>query len=330
MQLLRKIVFPFSLLYAAVVYLRNLGYDSGIFASKKFRTPTVCIGNLSTGGTGKTPMIEWVLRQLGERRKIAVLSRGYKRRSKGFLLVNPGLSADEVGDEPLQIAKKFPNAVVAVDRNRRRGMAALEEQQVPDLILLDDAFQHRKVEASFNVLLTAYGNLYVKDWYLPTGNLRDHKAQAKRANLIIVTKCPANLGEEEQKQVIKSLAPMPQQQVLFCFLTYSDLVIGLETTRKIESLSKEEILLVTAIANPDPLLRHLNKKGIRFRHRNFPDHHYFTEKEIREFNSVPLLLTTEKDFTRMGGKVPNAYYLPVQHKFMNDGNLRFLAELEKL
>lgn len=330
MQLLRKIAFPFSLLYAIVVYLRNLCYDIGIFNSKTFDTPTVCIGNLSTGGSGKTPMIEWILKHLKQNKSIAVLSRGYKRQSQGFLVVNPDLSPEAAGDEPLQIATKFPNTVVAVDPNRQRGIKILEDQVGPDLILLDDAYQHRKVKASFYVLLTAYSQLYTRDWYLPTGNLRDHKNQAKRANIIIVTKCPSQLAEEEQKKLIRSLAPQPKQQVLFCTLAYKDEVNGVNKTLSLESLKTVEVLLVTAIADPEPLLQYLRTKGILYTHRNFPDHHYFTEKEISEFNKAPVILTTEKDFTRMGGKVANAYYLGVEHSFLNDGKDKFIEQLKTL
>lgn len=275
-------------------------------------------------------MIEWVLRQLGQNNKCAVLSRGYKRESNGFLIVEPDLAPEEAGDEPLQIARKFPKTIVAVDRNRQRGIANLEMQHSPDLILLDDAFQHRKVKASLNVLLTAYSQPYSQDWYLPTGNLRDHRSQSKRAKIIIVTKCPDELDEGEQNKIISSLNPDPAQLVLFSSLEYHDQVTGINDSRFLSSFASEEVLLVTAIANPEPLLHHLRQKGIQFQHRNFPDHHYFTEKEMMEFNKVPFVLTTEKDFTRMGGKVSGAYYLPVQHQFLNDGKEKFLSKLNSL
>ncbi|WP_297766440.1 tetraacyldisaccharide 4'-kinase, partial [uncultured Muriicola sp.] len=158
MQLLRKIAFPISLLYAMVVYLRNVCYDVGIFSSKTYKTPTICVGNLSTGGTGKTPMIEWLLRHISTPGKVAVLSRGYRRKSSGFLQVKPELSVQEVGDEPLQISNKFPRNIVAVDGSRQRGIQRLEQQFSPSLILLDDAYQHRKVKASMYILLTAFND----------------------------------------------------------------------------------------------------------------------------------------------------------------------------
>jgi tetraacyldisaccharide 4'-kinase len=330
MQLLRKIAFPLSMVYGSVVYLRNLCFDLGIFSSRSFATPSVCIGNLSTGGTGKTPMIEWILKHLGSGRKLAVLSRGYKRRSRGFLIIEPQLDPSESGDEPLQIARKFPLATVAVDANRRRGIKTLEERVSPDLILLDDAFQHRKVTPRFNILLTAYSELYVRDWYLPTGNLRDHKTQAKRAQVIVVTKCPPDMGEDLMATVTKELHPLPHQKVFFSTLAYGDEVKGSRGGLGIQELKDREVLLVTAIADPGPLLEHLNLMGIRFTHRNFPDHHYFSRDEIRVFNQAELVLTTEKDFTRMGEEVPKAYYLPVEHRFLGQGKERLLALLTDL
>ena len=184
LQLLRKIAFPISLIYALVVHVRNFLFDTGVFSSKSYRIPTICVGNLSVGGTGKTPMTEYVLRILAER-NTAVLSRGYKRKSDGFYLANAKSTVLELGDEPYQIHRKFPEVAVAVDADRRNGIEKLEKLVNPEVIVLDDAFQHRKVKPTFSILLTTYQNLYVDDWYLPTGSLRDAKKEAKRADLII-------------------------------------------------------------------------------------------------------------------------------------------------
>lgn len=312
-----------------VVYMRNVCYDLGIFSSRTFKTPTICVGNLSTGGTGKTPMIEWLLQHISTPGKIAVLSRGYRRESSGFLQVTPQRSAKEVGDEPLQISKKFPHNIVAVDKNRQRGILQLEQQFSPGLILLDDAFQHRKVKAGKYILLTAYNDLYIDDWYLPTGNLRDHKKEARRADVIIVTKCPLNLSREEQEAIRSRLKPLPRQELLFCGFEYGKEVVGLQGSKSLKDLG-DEILLVTGIANPDPLLHFLKAHGIRCTHRSFPDHHYFTEKEYEEFRSFSLILTTEKDFTRMDGKVPNAYFLSVKHVFLGKGKELLSQAIAKL
>jgi len=312
-----------------VVYLRNVCYDLGIFSSKSFNTPTICVGNLSTGGTGKTPMIEWLLEHISVSGKVAVLSRGYRRKSSGFLQVKPELSVEEVGDEPLQISRKFPNNIVAVDGNRQRGIQQLEEQFSPSFIMLDDAFQHRKVKASMYILLTAFDDLYIDDWYLPTGNLRDHKKEARRADMIIVTKCPLNLSLEAQEAIRSRLKPLQGQQLLFCGFEYGKEVNGLQGSKNLNDL-KDEILLVTGIANPDPLLHFLKTREIRYTHRKFPDHHFFSEGEYKELRSYPLILATEKDFTRMDGNVPGAYYLSVKHVFLGNGKELLSKAIEKL
>jgi tetraacyldisaccharide 4'-kinase len=329
MQLLRKIAFPFSLLYAMVVYLRNVAYDLGIFSSKTYKTPTICVGNLSTGGTGKTPMIEWLLEHISASEKVAVLSRGYRRKSSEFLQVTPELSAVEVGDEPLQISRKFPQNIVVVDGNRQRGIQQLEQQFSPSLILLDDAFQHRKVKAGMYILLTAFHELYVDDWYLPTGNLRDHRKEAQRADTIIVTKCPLNLSLEAQEAISRRLKPLPRQQLLFCGFQYGKEVHGIQGSKNLKDLD-DKIHLVTGIANPDPLLHFLKAQGVNFTYRRFSDHHFFTKKEYKELKSFPMILTTEKDFTRMGGNVPNAYYLSVKHLFLGNGKELLRRAIENL
>ncbi len=274
-------------------------------------------------------MIEWLLAHINMAERVAVLSRGYKRKSRGFLLVTPGQSAEEAGDEPLQISRKFPERIVAVDSNRQRGILQLEEQFSPGLILLDDAFQHRKVKASMYVLLTAFNDLYIDDWYLPTGNLRDHKKEAKRADVIIVTKCPLDLSPEAQKAIMGRLRPLAGQQTLFCGYEYGKEVHGLKGSKNITDLG-DEILLVTGIANPDPLLQFLETQGVRYTHRRFSDHHFFSEAEFNELRTFPMILTTEKDYTRMGGNLPNAYYLSVKHVFLGNGKEEFRRAIKML
>lgn len=330
MQLLRILAFPFSLIYAFVVYIRNLLYDLGILTSATFNTPTICVGNLSTGGTGKTPMIEWLLKHLSGSSKLAVLSRGYKRKSKGYVLAQPISTAQDIGDEPLQIYSKFPEVAVAVAEDRIEGVKQLETTRHPDLILLDDAYQHRKVKPSFSILLTSYGHLYAKDWYLPTGNLRDSKRASKRANLIVVTKCPPNLDDEGQLRIISELKPEMNQQVLFCTLDYDIDLKGEKAGLSILDLKNKEVTLVTGIANPEPLLEFLKSNEILFDHREFSDHHYFSGREINFFNSRPLVLTTEKDYMRLKNKVNNLYYISVSHRFLGGGKEVIKKSLENL
>lgn len=330
MQLLRKLTWPLSLLYGAIVYVRNLLYDKGYFKSNTFLTPTLCIGNLSVGGTGKTPMVEWVLNQFPNKEKVAVLSRGYKRKSKGFVLAQPSSSAEDIGDEPLQIYNKFPEATVAVDANRTNGIAKLEDLCKPDLIVLDDAYQHRRVQPTASVLLTSFGDLYTDDMYLPAGNLRDSKKAANRADLIIVTKCPPLLDKSIKTSICEKLSPQRKQRVIFCKFLYSSEVKNEQRELKIESLLTKKVTVVTGIANPKPMLGYLESQNISFTHWSYPDHHFYSEKEITLFNMQELVLTTEKDFMRLKGKVKNLYYLEVQHQFLGEGATHFRRLLENL
>mgnify|MGYP003665053264 FL=1 len=302
LQLLRKIAFPISLIYALVVYVRNFLFDVGVFSSKSYKTTTICVGNLSVGGTGKTPMTEYLLRILSNR-KTAVLSRGYKRKSNGFYMGDSESTVLELGDEPYQIHQKFPEVTVAVDADRRNGIEKLESLLNPDIIVLDDAFQHRRVKPTLSILLTTYHNLYVNDWYLPTGNLRDAKKEAKRADLIIVTKCPNSIDLEDKNRVIGKLKPKSRQKVLFATLKYNDFVTdGGKDNIQLSQLKAKQLALVTGIASPKPLVEYLNSHGINFKHFKFGDHHHFTNKEIEQFEGYEMVLTTEKDFVRLKGR----------------------------
>ena len=223
MKLLRKILFPFNVLYYSVVYLRNRGYDLGVLKSKSYPLPVICVGNLSVGGTGKTPTIELLISLLQSNYKVAVLSRGYGRQSKGFVLVDALSSAKSIGDEPFQIAQKFPKITVAVDANRQRGIETLLAlDSPPGIILLDDAFQHRKVTPGLSILLTAYDHLYCDDIVLPAGNLRELRSGAQRAQIVIVTKSPTNLGHLEKQTIKKRLALQSGQQLFFSSIDYDE------------------------------------------------------------------------------------------------------------
>lgn len=330
MQLLRKIVFPFSLLYALVVYLRNYLFNTGVFSSKSYKTPTICVGNLSAGGTGKTPMIELLISNLQEHYKLAVLSRGYGRKSKGLLIAKDTTTVEELGDEPYQIYKKYPTITMVVDGDRRNGIETLEQQIKPDVILLDDAYQHRKVKPTFTVLLTAYSNLYVDDWYLPTGNLRDAKNEAKRADIIIVTKCPATIGVEERRIIEGKLKPKEHQQLLFAILSYTTELKGFTKGLTLSSFKGKKISLVTGIANPKPLIDFLSIQGVDFEHLVYSDHHFFTAAEIETFASKEFVLTTEKDFVRLKGKLKNLCYIEVQHKILDKGKDKLLSSITSI
>lgn len=329
MQVLRKLLFPFSLVYALIVFLRNRFYDLGIFTSKSFDTKTICVGNLSVGGTGKTPMIALLVRLIQNEYKTAILSRGYKRKSKGFLLATEATKVGDIGDEPFQLKSNFLAIAVAVDADRRNGITQLERFVKPDVILLDDAFQHRKVTPDFSILLTAFDNLYVEDWYLPTGDLRDSKREARRADIIIVTKCPAELSEATRNETIKKLNPSGHQKVLFSFLSYNKNLKGNGVFNSLVALRNEHITLVTGIANPIPLLAFLRNEGLSFDHYEFRDHHFFTEKEIHMLKEKKCILTTEKDYVRLKDSVPRLQYIEVSHQFFAEGHEYLKEELQR-
>lgn len=314
MNLIRKILFPIMPIYQSVTWLRNWCFDIHIFKSKSYNFPIICVGNLSVGGTGKTPMIEYLVKLLKENYNLATLSRGYKRNTKGFQIANKNSSALTIGDEPYQFYQKFTDIVVSVDSDRQNGISELQKREhSPDIILLDDAFQHRKVKAGFNILLTTYDRLYINDFSLPTGDLREPKSGAKRADVIVVTKCPLSLSIDEKNRIIKRLKPHRKQQVFFSTINYSDTIYSLDENKPLETLKNEQFTLVTGIANATPLLSYLKSKGYNFEHLNFKDHHEFTSAEIEMVSGKKLVLTTEKDFMRLKGNIDTSrlYYLPI-------------------
>ena len=329
MKWLRNLGWPLSLLYGWVVFLRNKFYDWGWFSSREYEVPVLCIGNLSTGGSGKTPMVEWLLTHLPPQKRVAVLSRGYKRQSRGFQRASKESNVADIGDEPLQIARKFPDAIVAVDANRRRGIETLIAQSDPGLILLDDGFQHRKVRPYRSMLLTAYDELYPKEAYLPTGNLRDHRSQARRADLVVVTKCPENLSAKERDRVRNLLKLHQDQQLAFSSLCYKKPVNLKGEPVSAEALGNQPLTLVTGIARTDSIRAYLNSLGIVFEHLKYGDHHTFTEREIRQLSQRYPILTTEKDAVRMEGSLPDIWVLPVAHCFEREDQAVVMAFLKQ-
>ena len=213
---------PFSLIYGVIIRMRNRLYDKKIFRSAKFDFPLICVGNLAVGGTGKTPMVEYLVSILEKKYEVATLSRGYKRKTKGFLIASEKSKALEIGDEPMQIHKKFPGITVAVAEERVIGIPQLLfSKPGTEVIILDDAFQHREVAAGLNILLTDFNNLYSRDYMLPTGNLRDTKKSSERADIIIVTKCKSNLTADEKVSVINELKPKANQEIFFATIIFS-------------------------------------------------------------------------------------------------------------
>ncbi len=329
MKLVRNILLPVVPIYHVITWLRNRAYDNNILYSKKYNFPIITVGNLSVGGTGKSPMIEYLIRLLRSDYKIATLSRGYKRNTEGFVIADKDTSALSVGDEPFQFYNKFEDVIISVDADRQNGIEQLQRlNPKPDVILLDDAFQHRKVEAGLVILLTTYNKLYIDDFVLPTGNLREPKSGAKRADIIIVTKCPSIITEIEKQQIVTRLKPKKHQQVFFSSIQYSKSIYALNSERLLSSLNERPFTLVTGIANSKPLVEFLNAGAFTFEHLNFKDHHEFSSTEIAQLKQKYLILTTEKDFMRLKDKLnsDSLYYLPIESEVFESERFNVLVK----
>ncbi|MHA6281356.1 tetraacyldisaccharide 4'-kinase [Salinimicrobium sp. CAU 1759] len=316
----RKFLYPFSIVYGSVMRVRNKLYDHGILPSKRYDLPVIAVGNLSVGGTGKSPMVEYLAELLRKEYRVATLSRGYRRNSSGYILLTGQETATEVGDEPLQFKQKFPHVMVAVDESRTNGIEELlSEKPQPEVVLLDDAYQHRRVTAGLYLLLTSYSKLYRNDLVLPAGNLREPASGAKRAKIIVVTKCPPDLDMEEQMEIIKKLKPKAGQEVFFSTIQYSESVFGRNRSFTLKELKNIHFTLVTGIANPLPLVKFLREQGLQFDHKAYKDHHNFTESELRELQHEELIITTEKDYMRLKNEISREkiFYLPIKTGFLH-------------
>lgn len=301
--------------YYFLTCLRNILYDIGVKKSKSFDFPLICVGNLSVGGTGKTPMIEYLIQLLKDEFAVATLSRGYKRKSKGFQIGKESVTAEILGDEPFQFYSKFKNDIkVAVDSDRVNGInSLLELKNKPQIILLDDAFQHRKVKAGFNILLTTFDNLYTEDYLLPAGNLRESISGAKRADAIVITKCPNGLNEIEKDSIIKKIKPKKYQAIFFSSIQYSDSVKSIKEELKVSDIN--DFTLVTGIANAKPLVEYLKSKNLKFEHLNYQDHYNFSTSDIEKLCNQKMVITTEKDFVRLQSfkaLQDKLFYLPIK------------------
>ncbi|MEC4003876.1 tetraacyldisaccharide 4'-kinase [Flavobacterium sp. SUN052] len=321
MIILRYLLFPISILYGLITSFRNFLFDKGILKSYSFDIPIIAVGNLSVGGTGKTPQIEYLIRLLSSNYKIATLSRGYKRKSVGYVLANATSDAAQLGDEPFQIHQKFPTITVAVDANRKNGIEQLLQlNNKPDVILLDDAFQHRKVKAGFYILLSAYGDLFSDDFMLPTGNLRESRSGAKRANVILITKCPKDLSEFEQEKIKNKIGL--NKPVFFSYIDYDSEIYNEVERKKVSEIKEVDKLLLAGIAKPEPFFTYLKSEKNTI--LTYPDHHDFSEKEVQEIQNKAknkLIITTEKDYVRLKNKnLKSLFYLPIKSSFVTQGD----------
>lgn len=307
--LVRILLSPFALLYGLGVSLRNTLYRSGVLRPVRFDLPVISVGNLSVGGTGKTPHIEYLIRLLKDYLHVAVLSRGYLRKTRGFRYVSTASNAAEVGDEPLQFKLKYPDITVAVSESRSLAIPQMVMRQ-PDLqlILLDDAFQHRSVEPSMHILLSEYERLFTRDFLLPAGRLREWRSGYRRAHQIVVTKCPPTLTREEANDLRKEIAPWAHQRVWFSTFQYGMPYRLFDASQRIALHGDVAVLLISAIANTDFLMDYLQDATAHLDGMPFEDHHYFSPFDMdqmkQRFDRLPparhrIILSTEKDATRL-------------------------------
>jgi len=334
------LLLPFAVVYGLIIFIRNKLYDKNFFKSAKFNFPLICVGNIAVGGTGKSPMVEYLVELLKPDFKIATLSRGYKRKTRGYALANANTTALEIGDEPMQFRIKFPDVPIAVGEERIVAIPQLLQDQ-PDLeaIILDDAFQHRIVQAGLNILLTEYSNLYVHDFFLPTGDLRDEWASAKRADIIIVTKCPEDLSIEKKQSIIKSLKPLLSQTVYFTTIEYG-IPYHIVSHDKRMITQDDEVLLVCGIANPKPLKELLLENTKAYYQKDYNDHHIFSIDDLHEikerFDEInadkKFILTTEKDAVRLVKFADElidtpVFIIPIRHRFLFSEEEKFNGQV---
>jgi tetraacyldisaccharide 4'-kinase len=337
LRYLRLILFPFSFVYGLIVVIRNKCYDWDIFKSVQFDLPVIGVGNLAVGGSGKTPVTEYLVNLLGDY-KIAILSRGYGRKTQGFILADEQATATTIGDEPMQYYRKFPNVTVAVCEDRVKGIQLLEQDH--DLIILDDAFQHRHVKAGYNILLFEYSSMFGLSWLLPTGNMREPFSGYKRAQAILITKSPLQLPEGIRLKIENKFAA-PQKQALYFAVIRYDLLkpVYAGSLASTSSIGKKTmVFLLTGIAQVEPLLQHLHTQFEELELHRYPDHHPFSAVEIGKLVHAygqhaaadKCILTTEKDAQRLldaGIKellvdLP-VFYLPIAVELQAADKLKF-------
>ncbi len=345
---MRWLLLPFSVLYGIITGFRNFLYNNKFLSSKSFDIPVISVGNITVGGTGKTPHTEFLISFLQKNYKIAVLSRGYKRATKGFYLVNSTSTVKQSGDEPLQIKQKFENITVAVDENRVHGVnQLLKYDNVPDIVLLDDAYQHRQIAPGLSILLIDYNRPLKNDLLLPSGRLREYAHNTKRANIIILTKCPPNLKPIDIRVLTKDIKPYPYQNLYFTCFKYQNLkpVFGNNCVfGSVNKLKGVAVVLVTGIANPAPVYSELLNAGAYITKVYYPDHYMFTntdiDKIIKTYNNIDnpakVIVCTEKDAVRFKTftdlsqiKNLNLCYLPIEVSFLNNGAPEFKNQVER-
>jgi len=332
--LVKLLLAPLSLLYGMGVSVRDMLYRNGLLKGVEFNVPIISVGNLSVGGAGKTPHIEYLISLLKDYLEVATLSRGYSRKTKGFLTVQSGMTAEQVGDEPLQFKRKFPDVYVTVAESRTFAIPKIMmDRPATQAVLLDDAFQHRSIKPGLNILLTEFDRPFTRDYLLPSGRLREWRAAYRRADIIVVSKCPAQVTEAERQALTEEINAMPHQQLFFSYYDYFQPYYILDRRFQLELREDMDVLLICAIAGTDYLVRYLEERVNTVTVLEYEDHHYFTKHDVGNLQSTferlesdkKVVITTEKDAMRLElhktflreQRLP-IFALPVQVRFHFD------------
>ena len=332
MSVIRFLVFPLSIIFKFVTDIRNKLYDCNFLKSEKINVPVISVGNLSTGGTGKTPMVDFIIYNLKRDYNISVLSRGYNRKSKGFIEIKNSDNPSLVGDEPFLIKSNHSEVPVFACEDRVEGAKKIISENNTNLILLDDAFQHRKISRNLDIVLTDYNNLFYKDYLLPYGNLRESRNNINRADVIIVTKCPLDFNKADAIKIKNQINPKKTQSLFFSQIKYSEILFGFKEL-SFKSVRNSKLTLVTGIANSQPLKEYLKKNNVNFDHFDYPDHYNYSRKDVNKILATTknnIILTTKKDYYKLSQfKIDNLLYIDIKVEFL-DGKQEFLSTIKEV
>ena len=332
MSVIRFLVFPLSIIFKFVTDIRNKLYDCNFLKSEKINVPVISVGNLSTGGTGKTPMVDFIIYYLKRDYNISVLSRGYNRKSKGFIEIKNSDNPSLVGDEPFLIKSNHSEVPVFACEDRVEGAKKIISENNTNLILLDDAFQHRKISRNLDIVLTDYNNLFYKDYLLPYGNLRESRNNINRADVIIVTKCPLDFNKADAIKIKNQINPKKTQSLFFSQIKYSEILFGFKEL-SFKSIRNSKLTLVTGIANSQPLKEYLKKNNVNFDHFDYPDHYNYSRKDVNKILATTknnIILTTKKDYYKLSQfKIDNLLYIDIKVEFL-DGKQEFLSTIKEV
>ena len=332
MSVIRFLVFPLSIIFKFVTDIRNKLYDCNFLKSEKINVPVISVGNLSTGGTGKTPMVDFIIYNLKRDYNISVLSRGYNRKSKGFIEIKNSDNPSLVGDEPFLIKSNHSEVPVFACEDRVEGAKKIISENNTNLILLDDAFQHRKISRNLDIVLTDYNNLFYKDYLLPYGNLRESRNNINRADVIIVTKCPLDFNKADAIKIKNQINPKKTQSLFFSQIKYSEKLFGFKELSFV-AIRNSKLTLVTGIANSQPLKEYLKKNNVNFDHFDYPDHYNYSRKDVNKILATTknnIILTTKKDYYKLSQfKIDNLLYIDIKVEFL-DGKQEFLSTIKEV